>query len=134
MRVVIYSGLTYAEMPGYRPLLLDLHMPDDADIADNASMPVVVWIHGSGFVSGDRRYLPATMAPDSVFTALTGQAWPARRSTTAWPRRRAGRRSATTSPPRLASSAREQGSTAWTRPRHVGGVGRRTSGSDGRAD
>ena len=30
MRVVIYSGLTYAEMPGYRPLLLDLHVPDDA--------------------------------------------------------------------------------------------------------
>ena len=67
MRVVIYSGLTYAEMPGYRPLLLDLHVPDEA-----AGVPVVVWIHGGGFVSGDRRYLPATMAPDSVFTALTG--------------------------------------------------------------
>jgi acetyl esterase/lipase len=67
MRLVIYSGLTYAEMPGYRPLLLDLHVPDDA-----AAAPVVVWIHGGGFVSGDRRYLPATMAPDSVFTALTG--------------------------------------------------------------
>jgi len=67
MRLVIYSGLTYAEVPGYRPLLLDLHVPDDA-----AAAPVVVWIHGGGFVSGDRRYLPATMAPDSIFAALTG--------------------------------------------------------------
>jgi acetyl esterase/lipase len=67
MRHVIYSGLIYAEIPGYRPLLLDLHVPDDAVAA-----PVVVWIHGGGFTSGDRRYLPATMAPDSVFAALTG--------------------------------------------------------------
>jgi acetyl esterase/lipase len=66
MRFVIYSGLTYAEMPGYRPLLLDLHVPDDA-----ADVPVVIWIHGGGFTSGDRRYLPPTMEPGSVFAALT---------------------------------------------------------------
>jgi acetyl esterase/lipase len=66
MRFVIYSGLTYAEIPGFRPLLLDLHVPDDA-----TGVPVVVWIHGGGFTSGDRRYLPPTLEPDSVFTALT---------------------------------------------------------------
>ncbi len=66
MRFVIYSGLTYAEIPGFRPLLLDLHVPDNA-----AGAPVVVWIHGGGFTSGDRRHLPPTLEPDSVFTALT---------------------------------------------------------------
>jgi len=69
MRLVIYSGLIYAEMPGYRPLLLDLHVPDDAD--DAVGVPVVVWIHGGGFTSGDRRYLPLTMEPGSVFAAVT---------------------------------------------------------------
>jgi acetyl esterase/lipase len=66
MRFVIYEGLTYAEIPGFRPLLLDLHVPDNA-----ADAPVVVWIHGGGFTSGDRRYLPETLEPNSVFTALT---------------------------------------------------------------
>jgi acetyl esterase/lipase len=65
MRFVIHSGLTYAEIPGFRPLLLDLHLPDAS-----SDVPVVVWIHGGGFTSGDRRYLPPTLAPDSVFAAL----------------------------------------------------------------
>ncbi len=67
MRFVIHSGLTYAEISGFRPLLLDLHVPDDA-----AGVPVVVWIHGGGFTSGDRRHLPPTLEPGSVFAALTG--------------------------------------------------------------
>jgi acetyl esterase/lipase len=67
MQSVIYSGLTYAEIPGFRPLLLDLHVPDDA-----ADVPVVVWIHGGGYISGDRRYLPPTLVPGSIFAALTG--------------------------------------------------------------
>ncbi len=73
MRLVFYSGLTYAEIPGFRPLLLDLHVPDDTAVgAGAAGSPVVVWIHGGGFTSGDRRYLPPTLEPDAVFAALTG--------------------------------------------------------------
>jgi acetyl esterase/lipase len=66
---VIRAGLTYAEIPGFRPLLLDLHVPDDA--VDAAGVPVVIWIHGGGFAFGDRRYLPPTLEPNSVFSALT---------------------------------------------------------------
>ena len=133
MRLVIYSGLIYAEMPGYRPLLLDLHVPDDAD--DAVGVPVVFWIHGGGFTSGDRRYLPLTMEPGSVFAALTGAGLACATVDYRLAAEAGWRRSATTSPPRSASCAQERGSTAWTRAaRHVGGVGRRASGPDGRAD
>ena len=32
--------------------------------------PLVVWIHGGGFMFGDRRYLPETLRPNQVFDAL----------------------------------------------------------------
>ena len=43
-----YTGLTYAFVRGYRPLVLDLHVPAGAE----GPVPVVVWIHGGGFTSG----------------------------------------------------------------------------------
>jgi acetyl esterase/lipase len=48
------------------PPLLDLYLPDGV-----ARPPLVVWIHGGGFVSGDRVGLPHTLSPGSVFGALT---------------------------------------------------------------
>src|SRR4051794_41235455 len=45
-----YSGLTYAVAFGYRPLQLDLWVP-----AGDGPAPVVVWVHGGGFMFGDRR-------------------------------------------------------------------------------
>jgi acetyl esterase/lipase len=60
-----FSGLTYAVAFGFRPLQLDLWVPDTA-----ASPPLVIWIHGGGFMFGDRRYLPETLRPNQVFDAL----------------------------------------------------------------
>ena len=57
-----YSGLTYAAYPGFRPLLLDLYAPRGV-----AAVPLIVWIHGGAFQDGDRRYLPETYPPNSVF-------------------------------------------------------------------
>ena len=48
------------------PTLLDLYLPDGV-----ARPPLVVWIHGGSFVSGDRVALPGTLSPGSVFGALT---------------------------------------------------------------
>ena len=60
-----YAGVTYAVAFGYRPLQLDLWVP-----ATEAPAPLVVWIHGGGFMFGDRRYLPETLRPNQVFDAL----------------------------------------------------------------
>ena len=60
-----YSGITYAVAFGFRPLQLDLWVPPTA-----APAPLVVWIHGGGFMFGDRRYLPETLRPGQVFDAL----------------------------------------------------------------
>ena len=60
-----YSGVTYAVAFGFRPLQLDLWVP-----ATEPPAPLVVWIHGGGFMFGDRRYLPETLRPNQVFDAL----------------------------------------------------------------
>jgi acetyl esterase/lipase len=60
-----YSGVTYAVAFGFRPLQLDVWVPETT-----APAPLVVWIHGGGFMFGDRRHLPETLEPDQVFDAL----------------------------------------------------------------
>ncbi|UQX00021.1 alpha/beta hydrolase [Streptomyces sp. RerS4] len=51
-----FDGVTYATRPGYRPRLLDVQVPAGA-----GPWPVVVWIHGGGWLDGDRRYPPPTV-------------------------------------------------------------------------
>jgi acetyl esterase/lipase len=60
-----YEGLTYAVAPGYRPLQLDVWVP-----ASRTPPPLVVWIHGGGWMFGDRRYLPETLRPNQLFEEL----------------------------------------------------------------
>jgi acetyl esterase/lipase len=60
-----HSGITYAVAFGFRPLQLDVWVPPTETPA-----PLVVWIHGGGFMFGDRRYLPETLRPNQVFDAL----------------------------------------------------------------
>jgi len=60
-----FSGLTYAVAFGFRPLQLDVWMPAGDDPA-----PLVLWIHGGGFMFGDRRVLPETFRPNQIFDAL----------------------------------------------------------------
>ncbi|MEV6205483.1 alpha/beta hydrolase [Streptomyces sp. NPDC051771] len=59
------TTVSYAEIPGFRPLLLDLRVPPG-----EGPFPLVVWIHGGAFLYGDRRFLPDTVPAGSVFEAL----------------------------------------------------------------
>jgi acetyl esterase/lipase len=56
------TDVTYAEILGYRPLRLDLHIP-----AGEGPWPLVVWVHGGGWRTGDRRTLPETIEPLDFF-------------------------------------------------------------------
>ncbi|MFF3504378.1 alpha/beta hydrolase fold domain-containing protein [Streptomyces sp. NPDC003247] len=60
-----YAGVTYAVAFGYRPLQLDLWVPAGAE-----RPPLVVWIHGGGWMFGDRRILPETLRPGQMFDEL----------------------------------------------------------------
>lgn len=51
---VSHRGVVYVERPGFRPLLLDAHVPEGAA----GPAPWVLWIHGGGWESGDRRWTP----------------------------------------------------------------------------
>ncbi|UTT69937.1 alpha/beta hydrolase [Arthrobacter sp. DNA4] len=62
----VHRELTYAKAIGFRPLKLDIWLPRNA----TGPTPLVLWVHGGAFQLGDRRELPPTFAPDSVFRLL----------------------------------------------------------------
>lgn len=45
------ADLVYGEVPGFRPLELDLYLPADA----SSPVPVIVYLHGGGWRRGSRR-------------------------------------------------------------------------------
>ncbi|MES4891085.1 alpha/beta hydrolase [Streptomyces sp. NPDC096012] len=65
--VTRFAGLSYATSPGYRPRLLDVHVPPVP-----APAPAVVWIHGGGWLEGDRRYPPPTVPVELLHGAVLG--------------------------------------------------------------
>ena len=62
----VYDAATYALRQGFRPLLLDLAVP----VGLTGPAPVIIWMHGGAFWSGDRRFLPDTLRPGSIPEAL----------------------------------------------------------------
>jgi acetyl esterase/lipase len=62
-----FADVVYSELPGFRPLTLDLYLPAGALQAQSA-YPLLVYIHGGGWQSGHTRHLgafenwPATLA------------------------------------------------------------------------
>lgn len=62
----VHREVTYTRAIGFRPLKMDIWLPRQAA----GPVPLVVWVHGGAFQLGDRRELPPTFAPNSVFRLL----------------------------------------------------------------
>ncbi len=46
-------GIVFRRLPGYRPLTLDLYLPRNTAPQPREGFPLVVYIHGGGWVGGD---------------------------------------------------------------------------------
>jgi acetyl esterase/lipase len=57
----VLRDVVYAELQGFRPLSLDLHLPDDRPA------PVVVFVHGGGWRRGSRRTFVPGLAEAASF-------------------------------------------------------------------
>jgi hypothetical protein len=52
------ADIRYGEVVGYRPLELDLYLPEGSEV------PVVVYVHGGGWQRGSRRDPPPLLEAD----------------------------------------------------------------------
>ncbi|MFE4698804.1 alpha/beta hydrolase fold domain-containing protein [Streptomyces sp. NPDC056738] len=50
------DGVEYAVIPGFRPLELDLYLPDAVSAPGTVEVPVIVHVHGGGWRRGSRRH------------------------------------------------------------------------------
>jgi len=57
-----YDNIVYACEPGYRPLFLDLRVPRPG----TGPHPLIIWIHGGGWIYGSRRRLPPHLFENAV--------------------------------------------------------------------
>lgn len=65
-RADIHEGLTYAALDGYRPLQMNVYVPQ----ARLTATPVVLWIHGGAWLFGSRELPPEYTASTNVFQSL----------------------------------------------------------------
>lgn len=60
-----WTALSYALIDGYRPLVMDVHVPTGV-----VQAPVVLWVHGGGWATGDRRHVPLQWGQQRMFERL----------------------------------------------------------------
>lgn len=65
-----HRGIVYAEVPGFRPLLMDVHVPVGASSGRAGPAACVVWVHGGGWEYGDRRFTPGNWPPGYLLESL----------------------------------------------------------------
>lgn len=71
--VVGRPDVEYANIVGYRPLLLDLYAQEDA--SPKAPRPLVVWVHGGGWDRGDSRTSAAYANFPAVLASLAARGY-----------------------------------------------------------
>lgn len=62
------ADVTYSVIPGFRPLIVDLYLP-----AGTAARPLVIYIHGGGWVSGHTRHSGALSDFPRVLAKLASE-------------------------------------------------------------
>ncbi len=67
---VTYADCTVAVVPGFRPLHLDLHVPPG-----EGPFPVLLWVHGGGWMEGSRVGLPPPVAPHRFHQRFLDRGW-----------------------------------------------------------
>lgn len=69
-----YPDLTYQTLPGYRPLKLDLFLPPQRFAADGPR-PLIVYVHGGGWMAGGPRRSAAYADWPKVLAALAARGY-----------------------------------------------------------
>lgn len=72
--VVAYPDITYQTLPGYRPLKLDLFLPPKS-FAATGPRPLVVYVHGGGWMAGGPRRSAAYTDWPRVLAALAARGY-----------------------------------------------------------
>jgi acetyl esterase/lipase len=67
--VTSLADVVYSVIPGYRPMIIDIYMPPKS----NAPKPLVMYIHGGGWMNGDTRHAGATDDFPKVLAALAAE-------------------------------------------------------------
>lgn len=70
--VVGLADLTYAAIPGFRPLRLDLYLAPDGT---NTAHPLVIFVHGGGWQSGHTRHSGAFADWPGVLASLAAKGY-----------------------------------------------------------
>jgi acetyl esterase/lipase len=67
--VTVTGGMVFSTVPGWRPLELDLHVPD------SGAKALCVYLHGGGWRMGSRRAGPGPLSPTSsrLFARMTAR-------------------------------------------------------------
>ena len=69
-----YPDITYQTLPGYRPLKLDLFLPP-ASFAASGPRPLVVYVHGGGWMAGGPRRSAAYVDWPKVLASLAAKGY-----------------------------------------------------------
>jgi acetyl esterase/lipase/Tol biopolymer transport system component len=73
--VTSFPDLTYATPSGYRPLTLDLYLPPNSLPAPAAGFPLVVHVHGGGWMAGHARHSGAFANFPNVLASLAAKGY-----------------------------------------------------------
>src|SRR6476661_4810840 len=69
-----YPDITYQTLPGYRPLKLDLFLPPKS-FASAGPRPLVVYVHGGGWMAGGPRRSAAYRDWPRILAALAARGY-----------------------------------------------------------